>query len=120
MARYESYLKEFQALQATLVFVAGQKKEGIMGAGGYFEKHALSTPFLLDQRREVIKAYGVYKPFGLDGINVAHPSTFVIDAAGKVRWAYVGKNQFDRPDPEEVLKQVAAVGGGQAAVPAIR
>ena len=109
MTRYGSSVKEFEAAETQVAFVAGQKKDGLLGAGGYFEKHPLPFPYLLDQPRDVVKAYGVYKPIGIDGINVAQPSTFLVDASGSIRWIYVGRSQFDRPDPEDVLKQVAGL-----------
>lgn len=106
MTRFESLEKQFQDRQAAVAFVAGQKKDGPLGAGGYLEEHPLSHPYLLDQRREVIKAYGVYRPLGVDGIRTAHPSTFLIDASGRVRWIYVGENQKDRPAMEDVLNEI--------------
>ena len=112
MTRYGSFVKQFETAGTQVAFVAGQKKDGLMGAGGYFEQHPLPFPYLLDQPRDVVKAYGVYKPIGIDGINVAQPSTFLVDASGKIRWIYVGRSQFDRPSPEEALRQVASLVSG--------
>lgn len=109
MARFEPLQKHFQERQVAVAFIAGQKKDGPLGAGRYFKKHALPYPYLLDQPRDVIKAYGVYRPVGVDGIRTAHPSTFLIDRSGRVRWIYVGENQFDRPAPETVLEQVSTL-----------
>ena len=106
MARLESIRQQLEERKLSLAFVAGQKKDGPLGAGGYFEKNPLSFPYLLDHRREVIKAYGVYRPVGLDGVRTAHPSTFLLDPSGQVRWIYVGENQTDRPDMELVLEQI--------------
>ncbi len=106
MTRFESLQRQLAERNVSVAFIAGQKKEGPLGAGGYFKKNPLSFPFLLDRKRETIKAYGVYRPVGLDGVHTAHPSTFVIDASGRVAWIYVGKNQQDRPDPAEVLQQI--------------
>jgi peroxiredoxin len=42
---------------------------------------------------------------------LAIPSTFIIDSAGVIRWKYVGRGASDRPPVDEVLKQIAAIGG---------
>jgi peroxiredoxin len=64
---------------------------------------------LSDGDRQVIKSYGVFNPAEHDGI--AHPSVFIIDKGGRVRYAYVGKNPTDRPPDEaiiEALKKITA------------
>ena len=38
--------------------------------------------------------------------NLALPATFVIDAGGTIRFAYVGVDKADRPDAKRVLEQV--------------
>jgi methyl-accepting chemotaxis protein len=63
-------------------------------------------PFLIDQEREVIKAFDVYNPINIDAFRIAHPSLFLISPEGKIIYAYVGKNQKDRPSQDETYQQV--------------
>lgn len=42
---------------------------------------------------------------GLNGVNIAYPSTIIVDREGIVRYCYVG-GQFDRPDLEEVINHL--------------
>lgn len=83
---------------------------GIVGQGekearDYLARNPLPYPMLVDPDRETIKLYGVYQFFGLNGFNVAHPSTIIIDREGVVRYCYVG-GQFDRPDLADILTQL--------------
>lgn len=110
MARYESQRKQFEDRGAGVAFIAGQSEGGLLGAGRYLRKSALAFPYLLDRDRAVIKAYGIYRPIGLDGVRTAHPSTFLLDQAGRIRWIYVGRDQRDRPEPHEVLEQIDSLG----------
>jgi peroxiredoxin len=63
-------------------------------------------PFLIDETRDVIKAFNVYHPFGIDAYKIAHPSTFLIDQEGQVAFAYVGKHQADRPSFESTYNEI--------------
>lgn len=63
-------------------------------------------PFLIDEDRSVIKAFDVYNPLSIDAYKIAHPSLFLISEDQKVVYAYVGKNQFDRPTDDQVYEQV--------------
>ncbi|MDP9269289.1 MAG: redoxin family protein [Acidobacteriota bacterium] len=87
----------------SLLFVAGQKRGGMFKPEKYLAEHPISFPFLLDEDRNVTKQYGVYQRVGLDGINLAHPSTFVVDASGYIRFLHIGTTQFDRAPVEEVV-----------------
>ncbi|GAC1645901.1 MAG: hypothetical protein NVS4B8_17710 [Herpetosiphon sp.] len=57
-------------------------------------------PVLSDKDADATVAYNVFE----DGI--ALPSTFLIDAAGVIRWAYVGQKPSDRPLIEQMLEHV--------------
>lgn len=87
----------------TLVFVAAEKRGGMFKPEEFLEKHPISYPFLLDEDRAVTKDYGVYHPFGIDAINIAHPATLVIGRDGAVRYIYVGSSQMDRAPLDGVL-----------------
>jgi peroxiredoxin len=72
----------------------------------FMEGEGLTLPILIDADRAVTKRYGVYHPFGLDALNTARPSTFLIDREGKVCFIYVGEGQTDRPDPETIVAEL--------------
>lgn len=66
----------------------------------------LILPFSLlsDPEGEVSRRYGVWDEEG----RIARPAIFVIDAAGVVRYAYVGEDFADRPGDEPVLTALRA------------
>jgi peroxiredoxin len=54
-------------------------------------------PFLIDQNREVIKAFDVYNPINFDAFRIAHPSLFLISPAGEIIYRMWGKiKKIDR------------------------
>jgi peroxiredoxin len=108
MAQFEPLQSEIEKLQATLLFIAAEKREGMFKPERFFEKHPASFPFLLDEDRAATKAYGVYNRLALDAIDIARPATLVVDQHGMVRLIYVGSNQFDRAPLEPVLEAVAS------------
>ena len=109
MAQFEPVKAELNALGASLVFVAAEKRSGIFRPEKYFSEHPISFPFLLDEDRRVTKAYGVYHAIGRDAFNIAHPATFVIDREGKIRMIYVGMDQRDRMPVQAILEVLRAL-----------
>jgi peroxiredoxin len=109
MAQLESRRKEIEATGANVAYIAAEKRDGVWKPSTYLEKHPVSFPFLLDEDREVTKAYGLHHAFGTDALNIAHPATLVIDRSGTVRWIYRGENQHDRAPLDDVLKAVKMV-----------
>jgi peroxiredoxin len=102
-----SQLKEkaqvFNDLDIPVLVIVGQKKEAVER---WHEKNPMPFPFLIDETRDVIKAFNVYHPFGIDAYKIAHPSTFLIDQEGQVAFAYVGKHQADRPSFESTYNEI--------------
>ncbi len=103
MAQFESLKSEIEAAGAQLAFIAAEKRDGVWKPGTFLAKHPVSWPFLLDEDRTVMKAYGLHNPLALDAFNVAHPATLVIDRGGTVRYIYRGAGQHDRAPMNEVL-----------------
>jgi peroxiredoxin len=85
------------------VFIAAEKRTGMFNPQKFLDQHPTPFPFLLDEDRNVTKAYGVYHRLGVDAINIAHPATFVIGRDGVIRYIYVGASQTDRAPVEPVL-----------------
>jgi peroxiredoxin len=69
----------------------------------YIEDTGLPFDVLIDERRDVIKAYGVWHRVGVDAWNIARPAAFLIDTDRKVLASWIGDNQRQFPVPEEIL-----------------
>jgi peroxiredoxin len=63
-------------------------------------------PFLSDIDLSVINRYGIFNPDGAGGgrFQVPHPSTFVIDKEGVVRWNFIEVDYSIRPTNEQILE----------------
>ena len=48
----------------------------------YVEDQGLPFNILIDESRDVLKAYGVWHRLGLDAWNIARPALFLIDSSG--------------------------------------
>jgi peroxiredoxin len=86
---------ELDALGASLVCIAAQKRGGMFAPERYLAEHPSSFPYLLDEDRRVTKAYGVYHRLGVDAIHIARPATFIVDTAGLVQFIFVGSVQTE-------------------------
>jgi len=64
---------------------------------------------LSDSDKKTITAYGIVNAAEHDGI--AHPSVFIIDKEGRIRYFHVGKDPQDRPSDETILEEVKKVSG---------
>lgn len=106
MAQLEPHTAEIDALGASLLYVAAEKRSGIFKPERFLSANPVSFPFLLDEDRQVTRAYGVYHRIGTDAFNIAHPATFVVDRGGTVRFLFVGNDQHDRADIRRVLEAV--------------
>ncbi len=105
MAQFEAMRKQLEEAGLGIAYIAGQARNGLLGAARYFHRTPTSFPYLCDEARDVLRAYGVYRAIGLDGVRVAHPSVFLLDSSGRVRFLHVGENQKDRVAPERLLEE---------------
>ncbi len=90
---------------ATILGIVGQDQAELVD---YLATHPLPFPLLCDLDREAMQAYDVFNALSWDAYRMAHPSAFVIDPAGVIRWSYVAANQWDWPPTDDVaaaLKQ---------------
>lgn len=62
---------------------------------------------LSDADRKVITSYGILNPAEHGGI--AHPSVFILDKTGHIKYLYVGKDPTDRPPDETLIEEVKKV-----------
>jgi len=106
MAQLEPNRDRLKSEGANLVYIAAEKRQGMFKPLEFLAKNPISFPFLFDEDRTVTKTYGVYQRLGVDAINIARPTTFVIDRNGIIRYLYVGSSQYDRAPVDEVLAAV--------------
>ena len=105
MAQFESVRDEIRD-RSWAFFIAAQKRGGLFKPEKFLAEHPVSFPFLLDENRQVTKAYGLYHRMGMDAFHIAHPATLVIDKGGVIRYLYVGANQHDRAPMDKVLEAI--------------
>ena len=75
----------------------------------YVEDQGLPFEILIDDRRNVVKAYGVWHRVGFDAWNIAKPAVFLIDRAGVIRYLFVADFQTEFPDHETLVRELGAV-----------
>jgi peroxiredoxin Q/BCP len=89
--------------------VLGVSPDTVASHGKFRDKHSLNFPLLADPDHQVAEAYGAWREKNLYGKKAlgVQRSTFLIDAAGKVRkvWKKVSVAGHD----EEVLAALAAL-----------
>lgn len=72
----------------------------------YIEETGLPFDVLIDERRDVMRAYGVWHRVGIDAWNIARPAAFLIDTDQKILASWVGDNQRQFPAPDEILARL--------------
>lgn len=73
----------------------------------FVEETGLPFNVLVDDRRDVVKAYGVWHRLGWDAWDIARPAAFLIDRSGAIRFHFVGASQTDFPTHDEIARAVA-------------
>jgi peroxiredoxin len=63
-------------------------------------------PLLEDKNHKVIDRYGIFNP---DGNGWPHPSTYVIDPKGVVRWKFVEVDYKKRASNEQIRQQLVKI-----------
>jgi glutaredoxin-dependent peroxiredoxin len=76
----------------------------------FAEKNGLTFPILSDYARAAVRAYDIaHDDFaGMTGYTAAKRSVFVVDKAGKLRFAWVADNPGQEPDYDAVQAAVKA------------
>ena len=83
-----------------VVTVVAQSSEAVRT---YIEETGLPFNILVDESRDVLKAYGVWHAFGLYSWNIAKPALFLIDRSGAIRYSFIASRQEEFPTHEEIL-----------------
>jgi peroxiredoxin len=58
---------------------------------------------LIDERRDVIRAYGVWHRLGIVTWNRARPAAFLIHTDATIRASWIGDNQTQFPSSDVIL-----------------
>jgi len=82
------------------VGVLAQDREAVRR---YIEETGLPFDILIDERRETLKAYGVWHRVGLTAWNIARPAVFLINQDGSIPYSFIGDSQREFPTQAEVL-----------------
>ena len=83
-----------------MVGVLAQKRDAVRR---YVEETGLPFDILIDERRDVLRAYGVWHRIGIDAWNISRPAAFLIDQDGSIRASWIGENQTQFPTTDEIL-----------------
>ena len=97
-------MDEFKARGVQVIGLLGQSRDAVRR---YIEDTGLPFDVLIDERRDVIRAYGVWHRIGIDAWNLARPAVFLIDTDRKVLASWIGDNQRQFPAAEEILARVS-------------
>lgn len=67
-------------------------------------KEAIPFPVFLDPGARAVEHYNLLG-------DLSKPSTFVLDAQGKITYVYVGRDRADRPSVDRIVQEVKALAG---------
>jgi peroxiredoxin len=70
----------------------------------YIEETGLPFDVLIDERQDVIRAYGAWHRFGFIVRSTARPAVFLIDPDGQIRASWIGDNQTQFPTGDAILE----------------
>ena len=80
--------------------MVAQKSESVRR---YIEETGLPFNVLIDESRDVLRAYGVWHRIGIDAINIARPALFVVEPSGAIRYSFVADKQHEFPAHEDIV-----------------
>jgi peroxiredoxin len=91
------------------VQVVGVLSQNARAVRTFIEETGLPFDILIDERRDVLRAYGVWHRVGLDAWNIARPAVFLIDTDRRIRYSFIANQQREFPTHEEILAALDAV-----------
>jgi methyl-accepting chemotaxis protein len=103
--------REYVARGMQVVTVVAQTSDAVRR---YVEDAGLPFNILIDESRDVLKAYGVWHRLGLDAWNIARPALFVIDRSGNIRYSFVSQHQDEFPTHEDIMKEIDKLEAGRS------
>ena len=72
----------------------------------YVEDTGLPFDILIDERRDMSRAYGVYHRMGLTAYNIARPAVFLIDQDARIAYSFIGDTQREYPTQDEIIAAI--------------
>jgi len=72
---------------------------------------AIEYTLLSDPDAAVINRYGLFNQDDPEGRAIPHPTTYVIDMDGVIRWKFTEVNYRIRPENADVAAALSAIGG---------
>ena len=94
---------EFRRHRVETAVVLTQRASGVQR---YIGDRRLPFELLVDETREVTKAYGVWHRIGLDAWNIARPAVFLIEKDRSISYSFIGQSQREFPSLEEILRAI--------------
>ena len=86
-----------------MIAVVAQRSDAVKR---YLEETGLPFDILVDESREVLKAYGVWQRVGLDAWNIARPALFHIDRDRSIRYSFIADSQEEFPSHADILAAI--------------
>lgn len=100
MVHIRNIYGEFEKRGVKIVQILAEKYERIEE---FLKENHYPFPVLSDQKRVVVKEYGVYVRANVDSINIARPANFILDADGTILFIHMGSVQFDFPSDKDIF-----------------
>jgi peroxiredoxin len=97
---------EFERRGTAVTGIVAQKMSKVRE---YLEDNPYPFPILVDEKRLVVRDYGVFVKGNFESYNIARPSVFILDGEGIIRYIYVGYHQLDYPGDEELLRALSEI-----------
>jgi peroxiredoxin len=69
----------------------------------YVEETGLPFDILIDERRDMVKAYGVWHRVGLDALNISRPAVFLVNQDGSIPYSFIGDSQREYASQDDIL-----------------
>jgi peroxiredoxin len=91
--------------------VAGVLAQNREAVRRYIEETGLPFDILIDEHRDVVRAYGVWHRVGLDAWNISRPAVFLVNLDGSIPYSFIGDNQREFPTQPEILAAAEATRG---------
>jgi peroxiredoxin len=88
------------------VQVAGIVAQRADAVRRFIEDTGLAFDVLIDERRDVLRAYGVWHRIGMDAWNIARPALFLVDRDRKILYSRIGDNQREFPEYGKILEAI--------------
>ena len=97
------HCREYVARGLQVVTVVAQSSDVVRR---YVEDQGLPFNILIDESRDVLKAYGVWHRLGLDAWNIARPALFLIDRRGRIHYSFVSDRQDEFPTHDTIMAAI--------------